>query len=92
MPDEVTVSGRADGDFDVEVRRGATVTRHVVRVPPAMGEALGRPDIDCSELVRVSFEFLLEREPPTSILPSFGLDVVERYFPDYRRDMARRLA
>ena len=92
MPDELTVSSRPDGDFDVEVRRGATVTRHVVRVPAGMAEALGQPDADHAELVRLSFEFLLEREPPTSILRSFGLEVIEQYFPDYRRVMARRLS
>ena len=35
------------------------------------------------DLVRRSFEFLLEREPPSSILPRFDLSVIERYFPDY---------
>ena len=36
--------------------------------------------------------FLLERESPSSILRSFSLDVIERYFPEYRVEMSRRLA
>jgi hypothetical protein len=35
--------------------------------------------------VKRSFEFLLEREPNTSILPEFDLSVIQRYFPEYER-------
>jgi hypothetical protein len=38
---------------------------------------------DPADLVRRSFEFLLEREPRTSILPRFELPVIARYFPEY---------
>ena len=40
---------------------------------------------DVRDLVRRSFEFLLEREPATSILGSFQLSVIQRYFPEYDR-------
>jgi hypothetical protein len=36
-------------------------------------------------LLEASFEFLLQREPATSILSRFALSVIERYFPDYPR-------
>ncbi len=39
-----------------------------------------------------SFEFLLEREPATSILRRFSLDVIGDYFPDYEAEMTRRAA
>jgi hypothetical protein len=35
--------------------------------------------------VEKSFEFLLEREPNTSILRSFELGVTAGYFPEYER-------
>lgn len=35
------------------------------------------------ELVQKSFEFLLGKESPDSILPEFELSVIQRYFPDY---------
>jgi hypothetical protein len=41
--------------------------------------------------VRRSFEFLLEREPKESILASFDLTVIARYFPEYESEIARRL-
>jgi hypothetical protein len=40
--------------------------------------------------VRDSFRFLLEREPPESILPAFDLLVIEDYFPEYTTIMERR--
>ena len=42
-------------------------------------------------LLEASFEFLLEREPKESILRSFELPVIERYFPEYTRDIKTRL-
>lgn len=41
------------------------------------------------DLVKRSFEFLLEREPPGSILKSFDLAVIQRYFPEYDREFRR---
>lgn len=48
--------------------------------------------VEPAELVRRSFEFLLENEPKESILPQFDLPVIGRYFPEYEREMKRRLA
>jgi len=41
------------------------------------------PDGSVEDLVLRSFEFLLEREPPSSILRRFALTDIERYFPEY---------
>jgi hypothetical protein len=64
-------------------------TSHDVHVDRA---DLGRyaPDADDpTDLVRRSFAFMLEREPKTSILRSFELPVIARYFPDYEREIRR---
>ncbi len=39
--------------------------------------------ISSEELVKKSFEFLLEREGPESILPEFDLPTIQKYFSDY---------
>ncbi len=44
---------------------------------------------DPSILVRRSFEFLLARESKESILRSFGLSIIVRYFPEYEREIRR---
>jgi hypothetical protein len=47
------------------------------------------PGSTAEELLEASFEFLLEREPASSILARFALPVIERYFPEYPRVINR---
>ena len=61
------------------------VTRHAVRVSQADLARFAPGANEPRDLVRRSFAFLLEREPPTSILRSFDLPVIGRYFPEYER-------
>jgi hypothetical protein len=64
-----------------------TKTSHVVRVSPGEVERYGGGDV--YDLLRRSFEFLLDREANTSILREFDLSTIERYFPEYAAAMAR---
>jgi len=74
----------------VSVRDGdREVTRHEVGVKPADLERLAPGDPDPARLVAASFEFLLEREPPSSILRSFDLMVIARYFPEFETEIRR---
>jgi hypothetical protein len=81
---------------EVEVRLDDRRSRYTVTVTPQDVDRWGRDDIDAGEaavvedLVRRSFEFLLEREPPESILRRFDLAVIQRYFPEYGRQFQRR--
>ncbi len=43
--------------------------------------------IDPAGMVEKSFEFLLEREGPESILREFDLPTIQKYFPDYESRM-----
>jgi hypothetical protein len=86
---DVAVTG-GNPAFRVEVRDGGATTVHTVTVPPGMAEAMGWDHAEAAALVRASFEFLLEREPPTSILRRFSLDVIGDYFPEYRRVVGHR--
>lgn len=92
MSDEITVSRSDHEHFNVEVRQGSITTSHRVQVTAAMLDDLGVPAVDHEDLVRESFAFLLEREPATSILSEFGLDVIARYFPEYPAELAKRLS
>jgi len=42
------------------------------------------------DLVSRSFDFLLERESPSSILATFELSVITRYFPEYDHAFKRK--
>ena len=44
------------------------------------------------DLVRASFTFLLDREPPGSIMRSFELPIIGRFFADYPDEIRRRLS
>ena len=82
----------APGEFGVEVTEGHEVTGHQVRLPPAFLDDLLLTDVDEEQIVRETFDFLLEREPATSILAEFSLDDVSRYFPEFPQELQRRLA
>ena len=60
-------------------------TTHVVAVAPADRARLAPDAADPQDLVARSFEFLLAREPKSSILRRFDLMVIAHYFPDYER-------
>lgn len=88
----VEVSRTGDGwEAAVEVRDGAETTHHTVAVSQAEAARWGRgeQDEDVEDLVRRSFDFLLDREPATSILRRFDLSVIQSYFPDYDREFRR---
>ena len=60
---------------------------HHVRVTRGDLERLAPGAATPDDLVRRSFEFLLEREPRQSILSSFDLPLIGRYFPEYEATM-----
>jgi hypothetical protein len=74
----------------VRVSDGAgSPTGHDVGVSRADLERLDPAAADPVDLMRRSFAFLLEREPKESILRSFDLPVIGRYFPEYERTIRR---
>lgn len=87
---EITPTGPRE--FDVEVRDGDAETSHRVTVPDSLIDELELQEGDLERAVRESFEFLLEREPPSSILSEFSLDVISRYFPEYPEELRKRLS
>ena len=87
----VTVQAVDTETFEATVA-AATTTRHTVRAPAAYVEKLNGDRAAAQRLVERSFAFLLEREPNTSILSSFELAVIQRYFPEYESTMRKAFA
>ena len=79
-----------DNTFEVTVQTGVTTT-HEVTVNPAYYQKLSGGRVSPETLVAKSFEFLLEREPNTSILRRFDLSLISRYFPEYERTIPKML-
>jgi hypothetical protein len=81
----------AEGDYRVRVVEGASESTHRVTLKPEDFQRLAAGKAAPEELVRRSFEFLLERESKESILARFDLPVIARYFPEYESEIARML-
>jgi hypothetical protein len=75
--------------FDVRVSEGGTESRHEVTLSEEdyrrLGEGYGSPD----EFVRACFEFLLQRESKESILSTFDISLISRYFPEFEETIRR---
>ncbi|MDR2875471.1 MAG: hypothetical protein LBV44_06035 [Methylobacillus sp.] len=80
----IQVTKLNDTTFEVTVTAKSTTT-HTVTVAPDYARKLTGDTCSAEHLVHRSFDFLLQREPNTSILRSFDLPVIARYFSEYER-------
>lgn len=83
----IRVERIADQSYRVTVEEGSSRSRHTVTLKDAYYQKLSAGKITPEELIHRSFEFLLAREPKESILSSFELPVIQRYFPDYENEI-----
>lgn len=68
--------------FNVEVSE-SSLTNHQVTLTDEYHLKLTSGRLLKEELIKMSFEFLLERESNTMILREFDLPVIQRYFGEY---------
>jgi len=73
--------------YRVEVIEEDSKTTHKVELNRNDYQKLTDGKVTPEQLVQCSFEFLLEREPKESILSSFNLSVISRYFPQYATEI-----
>ena len=92
MTAKIEIEKTGNLEFRVRIIEKASQTTHTVTIQQADYTRLTGGMIGPEELVRWSFEFLLEREPKESILGRFDLSVISRYFPEYEREIERRLS
>jgi hypothetical protein len=92
MKIEVTAYDTSAGwTVEVALRDHEGATNHRVTLSDADYQRLTAEQCTPEHLVRESFEFLLEREPRESILRSFDLASISRYFPEYEREISQRV-
>jgi hypothetical protein len=89
---QITITELEPGTFGVQVEEGHETTSHRIRLEDDFLDDAGLDTFEREALVRETFEFLLEREPATAIMAEFGLDDVQRFFPDYVEELSRRLS
>ena len=78
----ILIKELSDEEFQVTVN-AKNPTSHNVTLIDDVHQNLTNGKVNKKELIEFSFKFLLEREPNTSILPSFEISVISTYFPEY---------
>ena len=86
----IRVENTGAGSYQVTVE-GVSTTVHSVSITPEYLLKLTGGRASAETLIEKSFEFLLERESNTSILRSFDLPTIQRYFPEYERTIESTL-
>lgn len=71
----------------VTISEDGSESRHSVTLTRADYQRLATDGETPDSLVRRSIEFLLAREPRESILASFELPTISRYFPEFEREI-----
>ena len=74
------------------VVEGAHETVHRVTMSPAYYQKLCGAQVTHEYVIMSAFKFLLEREPNTSILREFDLEVISRYFPEFETEITAKFA
>ena len=84
----ISIEKRTDDVFVVTVTDSVTTT-HTVTVTNQSLSDLTDNNATKTKLLEFSFNFLLDREPNTSILSSFDINVISKYFSNYRDEVRR---
>ena len=84
----ISIRKLSDDVFKVTIAETSTTT-HTVTVTDQSLNYLTDYDVTKTQLLEFSFKFLLEREPNTSILSSFDINVILKYFSDYKDEVRR---
>ena len=87
----IEVKKLKEGEFIVTVAEGDSSTKHRVTLDNEYYNKLTKGNITREELIKKSFEFLLRHESKESILSSFDLRVISRYFPQYENEIKKEI-
>ena len=80
----------SDNKFEVTINK-KLITKHTVLLTDEYYDILTKKKISKKKLLEYSFQFLLDREPNTSILSFFELNIISKYFPEYENQIKKFL-
>ena len=84
----VSIQMLSNNKYEVTVQSN-TITTHIVSLSDEVHKNLTNNKVTKEELLDFSFKFLLDREPNTSIMSSFELTVISRYFSEYENSVEK---
>lgn len=79
----IEVRKKNEQEFAVIIKEEDSRTEYLVTLDDEYYQNLTDEKISKEELIKNSFEFLLDREPKESILTEFNLRIIKNYFPEY---------
>lgn len=79
----ITVNKQDENTFQVTIDEDNSSSTHTVTLDDKYHKKLTGGVIPKEDLIKKSFEFLLEREPKESIMSKFDLKVINKFFPEY---------
>jgi hypothetical protein len=79
----ITVTRQDENTFQVTVEEEGSSSTHTVTLDDKYHKKLSGNIIPKEELIKKSFEFLLSRESKESIMSSFDLKVINKFFPEF---------
>jgi hypothetical protein len=83
--------GKNNWMYEVQVREGGRAHDYHVTLSWSDYDLWCHGRVAPERVVRAAFEFLLEKEPVTSILAKFDCSVIRRYFPDVDRELPKKI-
>jgi len=85
----IEIEKRSQNEFAVIVEGKGDKRQYIVSLDDNYYYLLTQGRIGKEELIRKSFQLLLEREPKEFILSRFNLKVIKTYFPEFEEEIAR---
>jgi len=84
MNQKISIENIGGNNYSISILdTDVSESMHTVSANPEYIKKLGWDTESIADLLKKSFEFLLERESKESILSSFDLHDISKYFPEY---------
>ena len=64
-------------------------TQHKVKFSDKQRDLYELGHIQKDVIIKIAFDFLLAREPNTSILTNFSIDLISNYFPEFETKLKK---
>jgi len=87
----IKVERKNGEDFEVTVSEQDSSTVHTVTLDDDYYKALTGGKVARENFIKKCFEFLLEREGKESILSSFNVRVINKYFPEFEQQIEGKI-
>ena len=81
----IRIKGKSKDEFTVKLEE----KEYNVSLDDKYWQELTGGKTSKEELIKNSFDFLLERESKESILSQFDLRIISRYFPEYEQEIKK---